>query len=422
MRITMTALGSQGDVLPCVTLGAALQAAGHRVLLATFENFKSLVTAPGLEFSHIRGDIQTMLNGSGGQALADSGRSPLRMARSVLQLFGTMANDFAHDFSAPSLRDADLIINQLPGGMFGCDLAEASGVPMMTAAVLPMTPSRHAPMLVFPRAFSFVPGYNAFTHWLAYQLVWQVFRPAVSRWRRETLGLSRAPLWGYTRRMATQATPVLNGFSAHLVPRPADWGDNVHITGYWFSEDDDWQPPDDLLRFIEAGPPPVFVGFGSMPVRDPEQTTQIVLDALRLSGQRGILHAGWAGIGRRDLPDHVHWIDYAPYGWLFPRMTAVVHHGGSGTTAYAARSGVPSLIVPFLFDQFYWGGRMAALGAGPPAIPFKRLSAGRLAEAIGVMVGDAEMQRRAAELGRRVRGEGGVAAAVDLVERYAGVQ
>ena len=419
MRITILALGSWGDVLPCVTLGAALQAAGHRVLFASFENFESMVAAQGLEFHPIRGDIQNMLNGSGGQALADSGRNPLRMARSVLRLFGALAGDLAHDFSAVRLRDADLIINQLPGGMFGCDLVEASGVPMMTAAVLPMTPSRHAPMLAFPAAFSFVPGYNAFTHWLGYQLAWQVFRPAVNRWRRETLGLSRAPLWGYARWMEVQSVPVLNGFSAHVAPRPPDWGAHVHVTGYWFPEAEDWQPPDDLLCFIEAGPPPVFVGFGSMPVRDPERTTQMVLDALSLSGQRGILHAGWGGIGGRDLPDNVFRIEYAPYGWLFPRMAAVIHHGGSGTTAYGVRSGIPSLIVPFVFDQFYWGRRIAALGVGPRAIPFKRLSAERLAEAIGAMVNDTGMRRKAAELGERVRGEGGVAAAVELVEQYA---
>ena len=144
-----------------------------------------------------------------------------------------------------------------------------------------------------------------------------------------------------------------------------------------------------------------------------------ILDALSLSGQRGILHAGWAGIGGRDLPDNVFRIEYAPYGWLFPRMAAVIHHGGSGTTAYGVRSGIPSLIVPFVFDQFYWGRRIAALGVGPRAIPFKRLSAERLAEAIGAMVNDTGMRRKAAELGERVRGEGGVAAAVELVEQFA---
>jgi len=418
VRMTILALGSWGDVLPCVTLGAALQAAGHRVIVATFENFKPMVAAQDLAFHPIRGDIQDMLNGPGGQALADSGRNPLRMTRSVLRLFGAIAGDLAHDFSAAGLRDADLIINQPPAGMFGCDLAEASGVPIMTVAILPMTPTRHAPMLAFPPGFSFVPGYNAFTHWLARQLVWQVFRPAMNRWRREALALPRAPLWGYARRMQTQGVPMLNGFSAHMVPRPPDWGPHVHVTGYWFPEAEDWQPPDDLLRFIEAGPPPIFVGFGSMPLRNPERTTQIVLDALSLSRQRGILHAGWAGIGQRDLPDNVFRIEYAPYGWLFPRMAAVVHHGGSGTTAYGVRSGVPSLIVPFVFDQFYWSRRIASLGVGPRAIPFKRLSANRLAEAVGAMVNDAGMRQRAAELGDRVRAEGGVATAVELIEQY----
>ena len=105
-------------------------------------------------------------------------------------------------------------------------------------------------MLAFPSLLAPIPGYNAFTHWLAYQLVWQGYRPVVSRWRKQTLGLSKAPLWGYSRLMEERRVPVLNGFSAHIVPRPPDWGGHIHITGYWFPEDEDWRPSDGLCEFI----------------------------------------------------------------------------------------------------------------------------------------------------------------------------
>jgi UDP:flavonoid glycosyltransferase YjiC (YdhE family) len=394
-----------------------LQAAGHRVRLATFENFEPLVAGQGLDFFPIRGDMQHILTGGGGQALAESGQNPLRMAWSALRLFGVMADGFARDLSSPELWDTELIINQLPGGLYGYDLSQKLDVPMILAAVMPLTPTRYQPMLAFPGLLAPIPGYNSFSHWLAYQLVWQGFRPAVSRWRQRTLSLSKAPIWGYSRLMKQQRVPVLNGFSEHIVPRPADWGEHIHITGYWFPEEEAWQPADDLRKFIEAGPPPVFIGFGSMPLRDPQGTTAIILEALKLSGQRAILQMGWGGLAEQELPDHVFKLDYAPYGWLFPRMAGTVHHGGSGTTAFGLRAGVPSIIVPFLFDQFYWGKQVAELGVRPAPIPHKELSAERLAEALTIVVNDREMGRRAAVLGEKIRAEDGLSAAVEAIHQ-----
>jgi UDP:flavonoid glycosyltransferase YjiC (YdhE family) len=152
-----------------------------------------------------------------------------------------------------------------------------------------------------------------------------------------------------------------------------------------------------------------------MGVSDPARTTALILDALKQSGQRGILHAGWAKLGASDLPDSVFALDYAPYAWLFPRMAAVIHHGGSGTTGLALRSGMPSLVIPFTGDQPFWGKRTHDLGVGPAAIPFARLTADRLAAAIRTMTSDAGMQARAATLGEGLAGEDGIARAVEVI-------
>ncbi len=418
MRFLIMALGSRGDVIPYATLGKALRAAGHRVRVATFEGFAPLIAAHSLDFHPVRGDMQAILNSSSGHALLESRANPLRMARAIHRSIGALAESFARDLYAPALWDTEVLISQLPGGLYGCDLAEKLDIPLFAAAVMPLAPSRHYPNLAFPTRFSFIPGYNRFTHWLAYQLVWQIYRPTANRWRKRSLGLPNAPMGGYSRWMEQRPVPVLNGFSAHAAPRPPDWGAHIHVTGYWFPEEKHEQPPDDLRRFSEAGPPPVFIGFGSMTVRDPARTTGVVLEAIRRSGRRAVLHAGWAGIGQRELPAEVFRIEYAPYGWLFPRMAAVVHHGGAGTTAFGMRSGVPCIVVPFLFDQYYWGRRVAALGAGPRPIPFARLSAERLAEAIRVATTDAPMRQRAKALGEKVRAEGGVQQAVEIVHRY----
>ena len=417
MHTTILALGSRGDVQPLATLGKALRAAGHQVRLISFENFAGLAAAHDLDFHPIRGDAEAILRGDAGQALAASGSSVLRNLTNALRSFGALAGRIAEDLSDPRLGKTDLILNQLPGCLYSRDLAEKYSVPLITGAVIPITRTRHRPLMPFPTWLSPLPGYNALTYRVAEQGLWQWYRRPINRWRRGTLGLPPLPLGGDFGRLAREV-PVINGFSRHVVERPPDWGAHVHITGYWFGQDRTWQPPDDLARFLDAGPAPVFIGFGSMPIRQPEQTTELILDALRQSGQRTILHTGWAGLGRVELPGYVFEIDYTPYDWLFPRVAAVIHHGGSGTTAAGLRAGAPTLVVPFLFDQFYWGERVTALGVGAAPIPFKQLSADRLAEAITTLTQDESVRRRAAVLGEKIQVEDGVGAAVGLIERY----
>ena len=406
MQFTILALGSRGDILPYAALGQGLRSAGHRVCFVTAESFRQAIAASGLDFFALPGDAQAFVRQAGASM------------RALVRSFGRYASDFVPNMEGllSVLGETDLILNQLPGGLCGYDLAQKLGVPMVLAAVMPLSRTRAFPMMGFPTLFSRVPGYNQLTYRVAEQIVWQMFRSSVNRWRQRSLSLPPTSFWGHFDELYERGVPVLNGFSAHVVPRPPDWADHIHVTGYWFPQDAAWQAPEELCRFTEAGPPPVFIGFGSMPLRDPQQTTRLVLRALERSGQRAILHAGWGGLGGRALPDRVLAIDYAPYGWLFPRMAAVVHHGGSGTTAFALRAGVPSLVVPFLFDQFYWGRRIAELGVGPQPIPYRRLSEVKLAEAIALAAEDGAMRRRAAALGAKIRAEDGIGRAVNVLE------
>ena len=418
MHITILALGSYGDVLPLATLGKGLKTAGHQVRVATFENFGKMVAQHDLDFHPIHGDSQSILNTGGGLALAESGQNVIRAWRGAMQSFGVLAESFARDLSSPALWETDLIINQLPGGLYGYDLAEKLDLPMFMAAVMPLTRTYSFPMLAFPPFLARFPGYNAFSYRLAEQLVWQWFRPTINRWRQEELGLPRQSFWGYFAETGTARIPILNGFSPHVVPCPPDWGKHVHITGYWFPEEDEWEPPDDLRRFIESGSPPVFIGFGSMTVRNPTQITAVILEALRQSRVRAIVQAGWAGIGNDNLPDYAFKIGYVPYSWLFPQMAAVIHHGGSGTTALGLRAGVPSLIVPFLFDQFYWGRRIHTLGVGPKPIPHQQLSVAGLAEALTIATADTLMRQRAAALGEKILTEAGITKTLEIFSHY----
>lgn len=171
--------------------------------------------------------------------------------------------------------------------------------------------------------------------------------------------------------------------------------------------------PSGLVDFLEAGPPPVSVGFGSMNNVDPEEITTRVLDALRRSGQRGVLLTGWGGIGSADLPDEVFKTDEVPHDWLFGQVRAAVHHGGAGTTAASLRAGLPTVVVPFFPDQAFWGWRVSTTGVGPEPIPRKKLTPERLAAAILRAATDVDMEKRARLLGEKIRAEDGVAQAIE---------
>jgi UDP:flavonoid glycosyltransferase YjiC (YdhE family) len=172
-----------------------------------------------------------------------------------------------------------------------------------------------------------------------------------------------------------------------------------------------------LLAFLESGPAPVYIGFGSMASSDPRATAIIALEALRATGQRGVLFKGWGGLQPEDLPPDVFMIGSTPHSWLFPRMSAIVHHGGAGTTGAGLAAGVPSIVVPFFADQPFWGQRVYDLRVGPPPISRRRLTAENLSAAIRMVVDDQALRRRAADLGTRIRAEDGVGAAVQLIER-----
>ena len=172
-----------------------------------------------------------------------------------------------------------------------------------------------------------------------------------------------------------------------------------------------------LVNFLQSGPPPVYIGFGSMTNSKPEEVADMLLQALARTGLRGVLYEGWGGLKKEQLPDTVFMTGSVPHTWLFPRMAAVIHHGGVGTTAAGLAAGVPSIITPFFADQPFWGQRVHQLGVGTKPIPRKRLTVDSLAQALDSVLSDEEMRKRAALLGERIRAENGVAQAVAIIEQ-----
>jgi sterol 3beta-glucosyltransferase len=416
MRIAILASGSRGDIQTYIALGVGLQEAGHEIRLVTHRDFEPLVQSHGLAFWPVAGNVQAIAQSAEMRERIEGGNFI-----ALLALMAKAAERGAVHLAEGGLaacRGMDLVLAGIGGVFVGLALAEKLGLPLVQAYYTPFTPTGAYPSFLLPGLPSWFGGsLNRLSHHLARQVMWQSFRSADRLARERVLGLPPAPFWGPYNADPICHTPILYGYSPSVLPPPSDWGDSTHVTGYWFlGETADWTPPPALVEFLQAGPPPVYVGFGSMSHRKPEETVDLVLRALARTDQRTILLSGWSGLHKADGPDSVFVIDSIPHSWLFPRVAAVVHHGGAGTTAAGLRAGVPSVVVPFFGDQPFWGHRVAQLGVGPAPIPRKKLTVERLAQAIHQAVTDPAMRQRAAHLGSNIRAEDGIARAVDVVQ------
>jgi sterol 3beta-glucosyltransferase len=417
MRIAIIAPGSRGDVEPYVALGKGLKRAGNVVRLVTHRDFNVLVNAHGLDFWPLQVSVQSIAESTGMRERLGNG-SLLAVMPQMAQEAQRGALHLAEEGLA-ACREMDLVLAGIGGLFVGLALAEKLQLPMVQAYYAPFTPTQAYPSFLFPMLPSRLSGsLNRLSYHVAQQMMWQAFRPADSLARKRVLGLPAAPFWGPFDFARAQHYPVLYGYSPSVIPRPPDWGNHIHVTGYWFLDaEEDWSPPPALVDFLQAGPPPVYVGFGSMSSKKPEETAELILKALARTKQRGILLSGWGGLKVAESSDSVFMVDSVPFSWLFPRVTAVVHHGGAGTTAAGLRAGVPSVVIPFFGDQPFWGQRIAQLGVGPAPIPRRKLTVERLAQDIQQAVTDQAMRQRAAHLGARIQAEDGIARAVAVVQQ-----
>jgi UDP:flavonoid glycosyltransferase YjiC (YdhE family) len=416
MHITISAVGSRGDVQPFVALGIGLQREGHVVRVATHDIHADLVREHGLEFATMGGNPRELMESLMGQAWLKSGRNPLAFWRRFRKLTQEKVEE-SLDAAVEACRGTEAVIFTFFGAS-GYHVAEMMRVPHLMGVLQPFSRTREFPSTLFP-SVSLGRTYNWLTYLLVEEMAWQTGRRWVNPWRQGTLGLDPFPSWGAFSRLYSEDVPFLYGFSEHVVPRPRDWPSNHEVAGYWFLEGSpSWSPPPALLDFLSSGPEPIYIGFGSMAGRVAEELTDIAIDAVKLAKCRAILLGGWAATDGRNLPDSVLAMRSAPHDWLFPRMAAVVHHGGAGTTAAGLRAGVPTLVVPFFADQPFWGGRVHRLGAGPEPISRRRLSARTLSDSIARTVSDPEIRGTAAALGRRLREEDGVARGVERVIHY----
>ncbi len=414
MRIFLITYGTRGDVEPFVALAHGFVKAGHTALLAAPETFAPLAAGTGIEYIPLPGDPAELA----AAMVRDAGSNPLRMIGVMTRfVFPLAAGVFGR------LREiapgADAIVHSFLLTHAGYELAKALGVPDFSAQMFPM----FAPTAEFA-----APGFPDVNLPGIYRKLTHIFFNSIFRRGGGMLyGLVRhshpefPPLtgWPFSPKDG-RVTPLLFGFSEHAVPRPADWPAWVHITGYWqMDEPREQDVPAEVRRFLEREPAPVYIGFGSYSSQDAARMAALARGALRQTGQHGVLLVGKPDISPSEEDPDILAVGSIPYRWLFPRMAAVVHHGGAGTTGAGLRAGVPNIVVPFTADQPFWAARVRALGAGPESIPLRKLTAERLAAAIDTALHDQEMRVRCRELGEKIDAEDGVERVVELVTRGA---
>ncbi|HEX4863492.1 MAG TPA: glycosyltransferase, partial [Acidimicrobiales bacterium] len=323
-----------------------------------------------------------------------------------------------HDDALRAAQDAELVVFKYPW-IIGYTIAEKLGVPCIPVQLLPFSPTREFPSFMMGRGIDRGLLLNQLIWRLPWEAVWQGLRWDDKTLRRR-LGLAPLPVRGPLPK-EREGMPVLCAWSPSILPQPSDWPTNLRVTGYWFLDPPAaWRPPPDLVEFLQAGPKPVSVGFGSMVSADRATTLDTVVKALELSGLRAVLLSGWGDVGADTvLPETIFLAASIPHAWLFPRVAAVVHHGGAGTTGAGLRAGIPSVICPFLADQPSWANVVHKLGASPRRIPFHQMTAASLAEALREATTSTAIGEHAQTIGERIRAEDGVGRGVEAILEYA---
>lgn len=408
MRITMLSVGSTGDVRPYVLLGRELQARGHRVTISAFPRFREMAEGAGLAFYPIRGSAESMM-----ASIMEPDTNAFtylpRLWRGVKDAAPQMLRDMTD-----SCRDADAMVCNFFGSVF-YSIAEKYDIPCIQSHLFPMDPTGEFPISSVrnQRMGSLI---NRSSYRLGYYVIGTLEKHILRSWRRENDLTERRPVIRPDYRVGSHTIPVIYAISTSLIPRPADWDPAIRISGFWFDESPvSYRPSPELAAFLENGSPPVYIGFGSMNTGDMSRLISICLRSIHAAGLRAVFSTGWNDRSLKSAGS-VFFTRDVPHDWLFPRVSAVVHHSGAGTTAAGLRYGRPTLAIPFAGDQSFWANQIWRAGCGPRPIPRDSLSVRKMTDALRDLTGNAAYAASAQRISEELAREHGVRTAADIIE------
>ncbi|OXI66672.1 UDP-glucose--sterol glucosyltransferase [Burkholderia sp. AU28863] len=408
MKLVIATYGTEGDTRPLAALGRALIDAGHDVRLFADAATLGAAAALGVPSAPLSGDIRRAIAPEGALADAVRGRGGFTDTSKALAAIANANTAAWMREVADASAGCDALLVSGLASFVGLSVAEYRRIPAIGTGMIPITPTAEFASPFLPPG-KWPRGLNRSSHRFVNALLWQAFRKSTNAARASVCGLP-------PRKRVWTDHPMLYGVSPALLSGPADWPANAQACGQWRIDARAWAPPPELAAFLDAGEPPVYVGFGSMAGFDRAAMAAALTHAL--AGRRALFYPGWSGIDASLLPAHVRVIGDTPHDWLFPRVAMAVHHGGSGTTHSAARAGIPSVVVPFAGDQFFWANRLQRLGVADAPVPGRRVEAAALARALA-FAERSETKARATELGARLAQEAGLERAVSAIERWA---
>lgn len=417
MHYGIIAVGSRGDVQPFVALALGLLDRGHEVTLLAHENFQCFVEGYGIPFHPLPGSVEAMLYTPQGLSLLKKGNM-LTFMRFVAKVVAENQPQINRELLIGTEK-ADVLVASLVSIIWVDAIAAKTGKRWATIhPSFPSTPTRDFPFALL--SFLDFPAYNRFTYKVFDYLFCKDYTKQLNEFR-VSLGLE--PVKGsILKKIAAENTPNLHAISPSLLPRPTDWDSRSQITGFLYlpparrAQNPQDSIPAGLTRWLEAGEAPVYLGFGSIPVPDPEKFTRILRQLLDQTQYRLLFCQGWSHL--KDLPQHprLYVVETANHDALFPRCRAAVIHGGIGTIAAALKASLPLVIASIFADQPWWGKIIARRGLGAH-LPFARWTAPRLTDAIRTTESP-EIQNRVATLGEKIRGENGLAQTISALETY----
>lgn len=410
MKVVVVCWGTTGDVYPVLALSERLLERGHQVRVCALALYKDKILEIGAEFYEIGVAFDLEEFHAAMDAIIPK-RNPLAMLQFIVEEGIVRRGGKWYQDCLAAMKGWDLVVCHsvdIPAQ----EAATANGIPWVTVTYCPAT----------IKCLDFAP--YPFPNWgrVFNAIVWKVAQLHLKSSVDGLFNQFIISVGGQPRTsmmLEGMYSPDLNLIAASpvLCP-PADFPSNHRFTGVWHLASPSYTPPSELIAFLEAGPPPVIITFGSMGGSNGRETTELLIEAVRKANQRAIIQSGWGQLGTKETPSDIFCTEYVPHQWLFPKGSCVVHHGGAGTTASVCRAKVPSVVVAHHADQPYWGKRLSDLGVAPRHLHRRNLTAKRLAKRIQQVLETPAMTARAQVLGEQIEVEDGLTTAVDLIESF----
>lgn len=413
-NINIIAFGSTGDVLPHIALGTALKERGYNIKVTTHINYKKLVTESGLEFHAVNLDAQKLLEMTLGREWIKSGNSVLGFIGSIKKVMEPFLDIMTSD-AEKGAEGADLIIFSTLADC-GQHIAEKMRIPCIGSVMQPLVATTEYTCPMWPELPFRFPLYNKFSFKFSEMLMWKTFEKPAEMWRVKHLKLNRIGMLGPYRKQEKRRMHFLVAVSPTVLQRPKDWPEFIHLTGYWFNDDNSSDP--ELESFANSGSRPLYIGFGSMTMFEEERKglASMLNDILHKNKIRAIIQSGWSGFGEGIDADIIV-RKHVNHSKILPSCAAAMHHCGAGTTAAVLRAGIPSIACPMFADQFFWADRIENLDAGL-RLDFDRITKGKLEKVITEVMEDKHIRNNAEKAARKIEREDGKHRAAGIIDKY----